>query len=190
VVTTIHSLSPAVLSTVALQGWAVVIVGDQGGKPINISEPNVVYLDAAAQQRLGSLQVYAQISTLLPWRHFGRKNIGYLYAVEHGAKQVCCCAAVAQHMQSLAPSDECSVQRSAKTHSFKHAGCHRSSSSSNRAVRRATAWLKLLPAQVERLLVITQSTWCCWLHVLCSTLQPAAHYSGHGSVACCLCTLA
>jgi hypothetical protein len=96
VVTTIHSLSPAVLSAVALKGWAVVIVGDQGGMPINISEPNVVYLDAAAQQRLGSL--YAQISSILPWRHFGRKNVGYLYAVEHGAQQVCCCTATAQRV--------------------------------------------------------------------------------------------
>lgn len=25
---------------------------------------------------------------LLPWRHFGRKNIGYLYAVAHGAQQI------------------------------------------------------------------------------------------------------
>lgn len=27
-----------------------------------------------------------RIAAHLPWNHFGRKNIGYLYAIDHGAK--------------------------------------------------------------------------------------------------------
>ena len=27
-----------------------------------------------------------RIAKLLPWNHFGRKNIGYMYAIQHGAK--------------------------------------------------------------------------------------------------------
>ena len=27
-----------------------------------------------------------RIANILPWNHFGRKNVGYLYAVHHGAK--------------------------------------------------------------------------------------------------------
>jgi len=27
-----------------------------------------------------------RIAAQLPWNHFGRKNIGYLYAIDHGAK--------------------------------------------------------------------------------------------------------
>lgn len=41
----------------------------------------VIYLTPADQEALP----YRVIS-LLPWNHFGRKNVGYLYAVHHGAK--------------------------------------------------------------------------------------------------------
>ena len=48
------------------------------GKP-----PLLVYLDAAAQEALGY-----RIVRLLPWHHFGRKNVGYLYAMQHGARVI------------------------------------------------------------------------------------------------------
>ena len=41
----------------------------------------VTYLTPADQEALPY-----RIVSLLPWNHFGRKNVGYLYAVHHGAK--------------------------------------------------------------------------------------------------------
>lgn len=69
-----------------LQDWAVVIVGDKGGRPFNITAPNAVYLDTATQQDWGG--AFPTLLQLLPWRHFGRKNLGYLYAIAHGAHQI------------------------------------------------------------------------------------------------------
>eukprot|EP00391_Amoebophrya_sp_Ameob2_P009436 CAMPEP_0178994714 /NCGR_PEP_ID=MMETSP0795-20121207/7422_1 /TAXON_ID=88552 /ORGANISM="Amoebophrya sp., Strain Ameob2" /LENGTH=432 /DNA_ID=CAMNT_0020686935 /DNA_START=880 /DNA_END=2179 /DNA_ORIENTATION=- len=44
---------------------------------------NVIYLTVEQQKRL-----HYHIIDLLPWRHFGRKNIGFLYAIEHGAEVI------------------------------------------------------------------------------------------------------
>ncbi|CAN0466502.1 unnamed protein product, partial [Laminaria digitata] len=43
----------------------------------------VTYLTPSDQEELPY-----RIIDLLPWNHFGRKNVGYLYAVHHGAKVV------------------------------------------------------------------------------------------------------
>jgi hypothetical protein len=67
------------LRAVALSGWSVVIVGDPGGAAFNLTAPNLVFLDVAAQQQL--TDDYADFINLLPWKHFGRKNVGYLYAI-------------------------------------------------------------------------------------------------------------
>ncbi len=70
-------------------GWCMVIVGGQEAPPYNISQmhPNVVYLDGAAQNML-SERYMLKLITDLPRDHIGRKNLGYLYAIEHGAKTV------------------------------------------------------------------------------------------------------
>ena len=41
----------------------------------------VTFLTPADQEALPY-----RIAAQLPWNHFGRKNIGYLYAIHHGAK--------------------------------------------------------------------------------------------------------
>lgn len=43
--------------------------------------PGVTYLSPEDQEALPY-----RIKNLLSWDHFGRKNIGYLYAIHHGAK--------------------------------------------------------------------------------------------------------
>lgn len=47
------------------------------------SHPNCVYLSVDDQKKLGY-----QIVNLLPYKSYARKNIGYLYAIHHGAKQI------------------------------------------------------------------------------------------------------
>lgn len=49
--------------------------------PAEYNVEGVTYLTPADQEQLPY-----QIVSLLPWNHFGRKNVGYLYAVHHGAK--------------------------------------------------------------------------------------------------------
>jgi hypothetical protein len=79
--TTIFEPSLAIVCAVALRGWSVVIVGDRGGAAFNLTALNLVFLDVAAQQQLTA--DYAGFIDLLPWKHFGRKNVGYLYAIAH-----------------------------------------------------------------------------------------------------------
>ena len=43
----------------------------------------VTYLTPAMQEALA----YEAVGSV-PWRHFGRKNIGFLYAMEHGAEVI------------------------------------------------------------------------------------------------------
>ena len=83
VVTTINPPTEAILGVAALPGWSVVVVGDVSSAPFNVSAENVVFLSAQAQQQLAA--PYSSLTALLPWKHFGRKNIGFLYAILHGA---------------------------------------------------------------------------------------------------------
>jgi hypothetical protein len=84
VVTTIFPPSEAVLKVAALKDWAVVVVGDVNSAPFNVTAANVVVLDATAQMQLGP--PFVDMAALLPWRHFGRKNVGYMFAIKHGAQ--------------------------------------------------------------------------------------------------------
>lgn len=61
-----------------------VVVGDRRGPAeYNISDVrgHIVFLDVPSQEELP----YASMEHI-PWNHFGRKNVGYLYAIQHGAK--------------------------------------------------------------------------------------------------------
>ncbi|CAN0473368.1 unnamed protein product, partial [Laminaria digitata] len=49
--------------------------------PAEYDLEGVTYLAPEDQEQLPY-----RIVSLLPWNHFGRKNVGYLYAVHHGAK--------------------------------------------------------------------------------------------------------
>lgn len=62
----------------------VVVVADKKS-PVeyNVDRSHLVYLTVEEQEKLSY-----NIMKLVPWNHFARKNIGFLYAIEHGAKQI------------------------------------------------------------------------------------------------------
>jgi hypothetical protein len=88
VVTTIFEPSEAVRRQVLLKGWCIVVVGDKKGPkdyPIQAPDKNFVFLTAAQQEELAK---HFPVVQALPWNHFGRKNVGFLYAILHGARVI------------------------------------------------------------------------------------------------------
>ncbi len=80
VVTTINYPTKAIQTLSECNNWQVVVVADKK-TPVDWSMKNVIFLDVETQKNLPY-----QICKYLPWNHYCRKNIGYLYAIEHGAK--------------------------------------------------------------------------------------------------------
>ena len=85
VVTTINAETEAVRQAAALPGWCVVVVGDLVGPKTYPERPNVCFLDASAQRAMEHTSAFV---ALLPWSHFGRKNVGFLYAIQQGAQMI------------------------------------------------------------------------------------------------------
>ncbi len=79
VVTTIQYPTSAVQKLAHLPGWRLVVVADKK-TPSDWHLDNCVFLSVEDQQKLPY-----RIIKHLPWNHYSRKNIGYLYAIEHGA---------------------------------------------------------------------------------------------------------
>lgn len=82
VVTTINYPSAALKKLATLKNWQLVVVGDRK-TPKDWQLENCEFLSIEKQQTLD----YA-ITKLLPENHYCRKNIGYLYAISHGAKVI------------------------------------------------------------------------------------------------------
>jgi len=94
VVTTIYNATAAVHTAAAVPGWCTVIIGDRK-TPISYMEDsklgrhkNVFFLSAVVQEvqarsRYDAVGAYMRH---VPFDHFARKNIGYLYAIAHGAE--------------------------------------------------------------------------------------------------------
>eukprot|EP01089_Gocevia_fonbrunei_P000940 TRINITY_DN1090_c0_g1_i1.p1 TRINITY_DN1090_c0_g1~~TRINITY_DN1090_c0_g1_i1.p1 ORF type:complete len:440 (+),score=70.69 TRINITY_DN1090_c0_g1_i1:123-1442(+) len=87
--TTIQPPTTAVLKMSELEEWCLIVVADRKTPPGYLdtfsenARKRAVYLTPAQQDALP----YA-IGKLLPWNHYGRKNIAYLYAIHHGAKVI------------------------------------------------------------------------------------------------------
>jgi hypothetical protein len=79
VVTTINEPTDAVKKLAALSEWRVVVIGDTKTPP-SWAWQNVVYLSIDAQIALGF-----STTQLIRTRAYTRKNVGYLYAILHGA---------------------------------------------------------------------------------------------------------
>eukprot|EP01062_Namystynia_karyoxenos_P024638 TRINITY_DN1961_c0_g1_i2.p1 TRINITY_DN1961_c0_g1~~TRINITY_DN1961_c0_g1_i2.p1 ORF type:complete len:472 (+),score=131.41 TRINITY_DN1961_c0_g1_i2:83-1498(+) len=87
VTTTIFKPTDLVQQLSKLKGWCTVVAGDRKGPPEgSYNLPNVVFLDAQGQEML----TYKLAPTLM-WNHFSRKNIGFVFALEHGAQWVFDC---------------------------------------------------------------------------------------------------
>jgi hypothetical protein len=79
VVTSIQAPTEAVRRMAAIPGWQMVVVGDRK-TPSDWQCDGVVYLSVEDQARMG-----AATTDCLPFGHYARKNLGYLYAIREGA---------------------------------------------------------------------------------------------------------
>ena len=78
---------------VKLKNWCLVVVFDKrspetydtGWMAGESGNDAVVYLRPDDQTNMHTAQSFVEA---LPWNHFGRKNIGYLYAIMHGARVI------------------------------------------------------------------------------------------------------
>ena len=83
VTTSIFAPTTTIKQIASLPDWCLVIAGDKKApKDYNVSG-GAIYLSPADQERMPFAT-----GKLLRWNHFGRKNLGFLYAVQHGARWV------------------------------------------------------------------------------------------------------
>jgi hypothetical protein len=80
IITSINYPTQAVKEFSAIEDWQVVVVGDLK-TPQDWQQEGVKYLSVAEQKALPFAT-----ATLLPWNHYARKNLGYLYAISQGAE--------------------------------------------------------------------------------------------------------
>lgn len=92
VITTIFAPTKLVLQLASLSAWCLVIVGDEHSLkedmylshiPAHLRNSRVVYLSADTQRVLPF-----RVGGHLAWNHFGRKNIGFMYAIALGASLI------------------------------------------------------------------------------------------------------
>ena len=84
VTTTIFAPTTTVKQIAALEDWCLVIAGDKKSpREYNVSGKHAYYLSPEAQEQLPFAT-----RKLLRWNHFGRKNLGFLYAIQQGARWV------------------------------------------------------------------------------------------------------
>ena len=90
VMTTIFDVSDAVRRQVKLRRWCLVVVFDKrSAKTYNTGWMAGEGNDAVVLLRPDDqTDMHNSFVDALPWNHFGRKNIGYLYAIMHGAKVI------------------------------------------------------------------------------------------------------
>ena len=79
IITTINGKTKSISEFEKLDGWHLIVVGDQKSQKIK-STPKLTYLSIEDQQTLEF-----SIVERLPYNHYARKNIGYLYAIREGA---------------------------------------------------------------------------------------------------------
>jgi hypothetical protein len=84
VITTINSPTKAIdnISKLTESGWRCVVVGDRK-TPANWASPGIDYLSYDQQ-----LTTYGALAKSIPANHYCRKNLGYLYAMQHGAEVI------------------------------------------------------------------------------------------------------
>lgn len=82
VMTSINEYNNVMEAYAAIEGWQLIVVGDRKG-PSNIPDKRIIFLDFESQKDLCLDYV-----SLCPENHYSRKNIGYLYAMSHGAEVI------------------------------------------------------------------------------------------------------
>ncbi|CAF0977024.1 unnamed protein product [Didymodactylos carnosus] len=82
VITSINPPTAAIKKLSRIKGWSVVLVGDTK-TPKDWALANCVFLDVESQKRLSY-----EVHDILPYRHYSRKTLGYVYAIQHGADTI------------------------------------------------------------------------------------------------------
>lgn len=82
IITTINPKTEGIALFEQKSDWNIVVIGDKKSKPIP-SSSNLTFLSVEDQSELGY-----EFARLCPFNHYARKNIGYLYAIEHGAELI------------------------------------------------------------------------------------------------------
>jgi hypothetical protein len=78
VITTINTPTESILKHINNPDYDVIIVGDNK-TPNDYFVLNCIFLDIHLQK-----QLFPELSSLIPYNHYARKNIGYLYAIKNG----------------------------------------------------------------------------------------------------------
>lgn len=80
IITTINKPTETILKHINNKKYDVIVVGDNK-TPDDYKKLNCIYLDIPSQKKL-----FPKLSELLPYNHYCRKNVGYLYAIKKGYK--------------------------------------------------------------------------------------------------------
>lgn len=78
IITTINKPTEAILKHISNSNYDTIIVGDIK-TPDDYSKLNCIYLDINSQKKL-----FSELTKLIPYNHYCRKNLGYLYAIKKG----------------------------------------------------------------------------------------------------------
>lgn len=81
IITTINAPTETILKHIKNEEYDVIIVGDRKTPSEQYANLNCIYLDIPSQKKL-----FPELSELLPYDHYCRKNLGYLYAIKKGYK--------------------------------------------------------------------------------------------------------
>ena len=80
IITTINKPTETILKHIQNTEYDVIIVGDNK-TPNDYKNLNCIYIDIPSQKKL-----FPELCELLPYNHYCRKNLGYLYAIKKGYK--------------------------------------------------------------------------------------------------------
>ena len=80
IITTINKPTETIMKHIANSEYDIIIVGDTK-TPDDYKTLNCIYLDILSQKKL-----FPELSEQLPYNHYCRKNLGYLYAIKKGYK--------------------------------------------------------------------------------------------------------
>lgn len=84
VITSINNLTVGIRKFADLGTWKVIIVGDRKSPTLELNPyPNVTFLSVNHQAKLGF-----KLHNVLPYNHYCRKNLGYLFALREGAELI------------------------------------------------------------------------------------------------------
>jgi len=79
VITSIFPPTEAVRAFASREGYQLVVVGDRK-TPANWQQDGCVYLGVQEQ-----IDLHPSLASLIPYNHYGRKMMGYVYAIQQGA---------------------------------------------------------------------------------------------------------